>query len=140
MMSEENVNIIPQSLEECYERDSTTISLWNWKGRMETIGKVLFCIIIIGGIVLAIISSITVTNYGTYYQYTSTSFSFGTFLAAIISAGLWAIVEYILYHIFALLLGAMSNIVHNTRVTARVALFNSKNALNSEQKEEKIEN
>ena len=41
---------VPTSVGDCVKEDRVTANLWTWAGRLETLGKVLFVLIIVFGI------------------------------------------------------------------------------------------
>lgn len=121
---------------DCLKPDSITDNLWTWAERLEKLGKILFWIIIISGIVFAIATSIVTKEVvkGTYYQYTDTetTFSFDVFLMSIVQTALYAFIEYCSYHVLALLIGALANITQNTKTTARLTEYVARKTLHEE--------
>lgn len=119
--------IIPSNLKKCYETDNVAKNLWVWCERLETLGKVLFWILIISGVILALTSSITTVEetHGVYYTYTTeeTEFDFNIFVNAILSTALYAFIEYCTYHILALLIGSLASIVQHNKISADIALY-----------------
>lgn len=118
---------IPKTFKDCYKTDNVTNNLWIWCERLENWGKTLFWILIIGGIILSIVTSITTETVvkGTYYTYTDTetTFNFITFITALAVTALSAFLEYILYHTIALLIGSLATIVQSTKITANINLY-----------------
>ena len=123
---------IPKDLKSCYKYDNVTKELWGMCESAEVWGKILFWVIIIFGVIIAITSSLSseeVTK-GTYYIYTDieTTFDIDLFLATVFETGIYALIEYLLYHIIALLIGSLASLVQHTRITANIALYNSAKA------------
>ena len=120
---------IPKNMEECIKPDSVSSNLWVWCERLEVLGKVLFWIIIVLGLFTAITTAISTDEIvsGSYYKYTErkTSFDIVVFITLIIEVLIYAFIEYCVYHVLALLIGALASIVQNTKVTANLALYNS---------------
>ena len=129
MFSENAKKEIPKKLDECYKQDNVTLNLWKWSAWLEKWGKVALYGIIIIGLILSVAGAISTkeVTYGTYYTYTKTEtdFNFLYFVTTIVSTVAYAIIEYVAYHILALLVGALADIVQHTRITADVALYNA---------------
>ena len=129
------------SIDDCLQPDSITENLWAWAKRLENLGELLFCIIILSGIIIAISTSIITTEveYGSYYKYsyTETTFSFGVFIAAIAQTALYAFIEYCVYHALALLIGALANITQNTKTTAKLTEYIARKTLKEEEPDHK---
>ena len=118
---------IPINFKKCYETDNVAKNLWVWCERLETLGKVLFWILIISGVILALTSSITTTEvtHGIYYKYTTeeTEFAVDIFISGLLSTTLYSFIEYCTYHILALLIGSLATIVQHTKISADIALY-----------------
>lgn len=127
---------IPKNFKECYKTDSITQNLWLWCERLEKWGKILFWILLIGGLILSIRSSIVekevVVREATYWSDAKTevrtTFDFELFIPLLLDTALYAFLEYCAYHIIALLIGSLASIVQNTKITANIALYNSAKA------------
>ena len=124
------------SINDCLKPDALTENLWIWAERLEKLGKILFWIIIISGIVVALSTSITTAEVvkGIYYTYTTTetTFEFGIFFTAIVQTGVYAFIEYCAYHVLALLIGALANITQNTKATANMTEYVARKTLKEE--------
>lgn len=122
---------IPKTFKDCYKTDSMSNDLWHWCENLERWGKILFILIIVGGLILAITGSITekevVIREATSWRDAETeikkSFDINAFIYVALETTFYAIIEYIMYHIIALLIGALATIVQSTRITANVALY-----------------
>lgn len=122
---------IPKTFKDCYKTDSISNDLWHWCENLERWGKILFILIIVGGLILAITDSITekevVIREATSWRDAETeikkSFDTNAFIYVALETTFYAIIEYIMYHIIALLIGALATIVQSTRITANVALY-----------------
>lgn len=121
----------PTSIEECTNQDKVTVNLWKWAGKLEILGKILMIIIIIGGILIsfsnAMVNTEVVTDYYRKTTETETSFEFTLFLTNLMTYAVYAIMEYCIYHVIALLIGSLARIVQSTRTTARLAEFEARN-------------
>ncbi len=99
----------PQSLRECMTQDTISASLWSWCEILETIGKVLCIIIGVAGFIIAC----ALADDG----------GFWVFLVAIVVTAIIAFLQYITYHLLAILVGASASIVHNVKITASTMLY-----------------
>ena len=108
---------IPKNLSECIKPDATTTNLHLWAERLENWGKVLFIILIIVGIISTIADTIEVADS------ISEDAAVGTCISTAINWGLYAFIEYCVYHVLALLISALASITQNTVVSANVALY-----------------
>lgn len=114
---------IPKTFKDCYKTDNLTDNLWLWCERLEIIGKVLAVITAI--VVFIIFITLTINEYGYYI-----------FIGLIITP-ITAFLEYITFHIIALLVGSLASIVQHTRISANIALYtNSDKGINSSTKTE----
>ncbi len=103
---------MPKGLNECSGNDSLSGDLWHWASITETIGKVLAVIIGIVGLFIAY----SVAGAGW-------EFNFFLFLILLIVAGVGAFIQYILFHLIALLIGALAGIYQNTKKAARLKAY-----------------
>ncbi len=87
--------------------------------RLETLGKILFVAIIVIGVITAITSSFY-EDISIYSYRTETKFDWGMFFLQLMDTALTAFIEYCVYHVVALLIGALASITQNTRATARI--------------------
>ncbi len=124
---------IPKNMDDCIKPDSVSTNLWVWCERLEKWGKILFWILLIGGLILSISSSIVekevIIREATYWSDAETevrtTFDFELFIPLLLDTALYAFLEYCAYHIIALLVGALASIVQNTKISANVALYNT---------------
>ena len=127
MFSGKTSKQIPATLNECTREDATVNNLHIWATRLETLGKILFWILIVVGVAFALVESIQTIEVvkGTYYQYTETktTFNFELFLTSIAQTALYAFIEYCSFHVLALLISALATITQNTIISANVALY-----------------
>ena len=98
---------IPKSLKECYASDSVTENLWIWCERLETIGKFFAIITVIATIITGIALAESTDGI--------------SIVIAIFAAPIAAFLEYISFHIVALLVGSLASIVQNTKISANIA-------------------
>lgn len=132
---------IPTSANNCLNEDSVSSNLWAWAGRIETIGKIFFFLIIGFGIY----SSIQSANQEVlinYYPYTKKDFNVELFIGNILRYVWYAVIELVSFHTGALLVGTAANISHNTRIISNFAIFDHFNTeqSNTEQSDEKTSN
>ena len=99
---------IPKNFKECYDVDQITANLWQWARNLETIGKI-----------FAIISGIITFISGIVMMGTTE----GASIIICIIAPITAFLEYISFHITALLIGSLASIVLNTRIIANINIF-----------------
>lgn len=124
---------IPKDLKDCYKTDSTTQNLWIWCERLETCGKILFWILIIGGLIFSISTSIVekevIVEEATFWREAETelreTFDFEIFIPLLFETALYSFIEYCAYHVLALLISSLASIVQHTKITANIALYNS---------------
>ena len=115
---------VPETFEDCYSPDEVTKELWSWSARLEDWGQTLFRAIIVIGIILAIVGAIMVDASGEIQ-----SFNFWMLLTGLIECAIYAVIEYIIYHVLALLVGSLATIVQHTKISADVALYMSSKEL-----------
>ena len=133
MFSGYNKKEIPKNMEDCIKPDSVSSNLWGWCEWLEKWGKILFWVLIVGGLILSISTSIVekevVVREATYWSEAETelrkTFDFEIFIPLLLETALYAFLEYCAYHILALLIGALASIVQNTKISANVALYNT---------------
>ena len=118
---------VPKTLNDCIEPDGISKNLWNWAEKLENWGYLIFCCIIIYGILSTISTGVTT------YQTTSivgedeaTLATVFSVLTSIFTFGLYAFVEYCIYHAIALLIGALASIVQNTNIYTNLSLYSIK--------------
>ena len=113
---------VPQTIEDCTAQDGLTKTLWRWAINLEKYGAVLLVIIIIGGLIAAWSNAQVIVNAAG-----KTEFSAPLFIAAFFNTIIYAVLEYFVYHVLALLVGSLAKIVQSTRATARLAEWNARN-------------
>ena len=106
---------IPKNLDECREKDQVTIDLWAWAGRVAGLGKLLMWLLIIAGIIMLIFGFIQIVDGQEEVG--------SSILLSGESCFLYAFVAYLACKTMALLISALANIVENTRISARIALY-----------------
>lgn len=128
---------IPKALTDCTKQDPTVSNLHAWAERLETLGKALFIIIIVIGIISTFVDGVTT------YEYLEAIDPFGrdrqqladagieipnvfdVVVSSIIRWSLYAVLEYCAYHVFALIISALASITQNTIITANVSLYDA---------------
>lgn len=126
IVAESKKHKTPKSLAECLKPDLVTNTLWSWAERLEKLGKILFYLVIVSGIIVTLTASITFVEVE-YYSWTETEthFSFEAFLIGIFDTALYAFIEYCAYNVLALLISALANITQSTKVAARILEYTS---------------
>lgn len=119
MFKEAEKHVTPLSLEDSLKTDKVIKDLWSWAAGLETLGKILFVVIIVIGVVSAIFSSFQVVPNDYGYR-SHVDFLWGEFFLGLVYTALYAFIEFCAYHILALLVGALASIVQNTRAAARI--------------------
>lgn len=149
MFSGNQYKKVPKSLNECLTADPLSNNLWTWCQRIENYGKILFWILVVGGIIISIATAAYTAkaqtapaekyksfyedydddddydDYSLYAPNNENSFNTPIFFQSIIQWGIYAFLEYCTYHVLALLIGALASIVQNTKVHTDIALYNS---------------
>ena len=119
MFKETAKHVKPISVEDSIKTDRVIDNLWIWCSRLETLGVVLFVILVIIGIIASIISGFQVVDIS-YSGNPVYEFNFGMFCLTLLDYALYAFIEYCTYHVIALLIGALASITQNTKATARL--------------------
>lgn len=114
------------SINDCTRIDPVSDNLWTWAKRIETLGKILFWILIIDGLILSILSGYAGIGIEKYLMPNDNEFNFNIFLMSFLEYGLYAYLEFCSYHILALLIGSLASIVQNTRTTAKLAEYTAR--------------
>lgn len=109
----------PVSVEDSVKTDKVISELWSWCSGVETLGMILFVILIIIGIITSIIAGFE-PDGTSYYGEVKYKFNFGTFFINLIDAAICAFIEYCIYHVVALLIGALASITQHTKATAKL--------------------
>ena len=112
MFSGHKKKTVPKNLKECYQTDSVTHNLWTWAERLEKFGQI-FAIFVLIAIIIVAFALLIDSGDG------------WIFLLFLITAPLSAFLEYISFHILALLIGSLASIVQHTKITANLNLYNS---------------
>lgn len=114
---------VPESIDECMKVDPITANLWLWCERLETLGKALFWILLVVGVIASFAVS---TDFEELMRYgLEDAFNGSMLFESLFQTALYAFLEYCAYHIIALLVGALASIVQNTKVSADLALYAS---------------
>ncbi len=126
MFSGKTEKKVPKTLSECTQSDATVDNLHAWAERLENWGAIFFVVLIIVGIIATVVETIQVADV-------NEDMAFSAFLTSAITWGVYAFIEYCVYHALALLISALASITQNTMVSANVALYEAaKNAPASE--------
>lgn len=119
MFSEIQSEPVCTTVDECVQNDRLSNNLWTWAHRLETLGVVLFVFLLGYGIYAAVQGAmVEVVPY--QWVGSETEFDFMVFLVGLIDWAIYAFIEYCLYHVVALLIGALAGIYQNTKATARL--------------------
>ena len=102
----------PTSIEDCTNQDKVTVNLWKWASKLETFGKILLVMIILGGAVIFANSLEADERRASIY---------------LITYFICAFVEYRVYHVLALLIASLARIVQSNRTMARLAELQARN-------------
>lgn len=112
---------MPQTLSDCVQPDPTVSNLHLWTERLENWGHILFCIIVVIGLLVSFyVASLAADE--AYSDEKVIAFVFAFFLTALPWA-LCAFLEYCGYHATALLISALACITQSTIITADIALL-----------------
>ena len=112
----------PKTIEDCTSPDNLTKSLWNWAKILEKYGAVLLVFILVNGIISSWSDAknvVAITG--------ESGFSVALFLVSFMKAIIYAILEYLVYHVLALLVASLARIVQSTRTPARIAEGTARN-------------
>lgn len=109
----------PVSVEDSVKTDKVISELWSWCSGVETLGMILFVILIIIGIITSIIAGFE-PDGTSYYGEVKYKFNFGTFFMNLVDAAICAFIEYCIYHVVALLIGSLASITQHTKATAKL--------------------
>lgn len=125
IVTKEEKSKIPNSLSECIEKDKYAEELLEWSKRIKKFGKVLFIILIILGIISSIVGCRVEVPYEAYYGEIGYKLEANPslFISSIVIWSLYVFIEYCTYHVISLLLGSLSTIVQNTKISALVSLY-----------------
>lgn len=120
MFSQIQSEPICTTVDECVQNDKLSNNLWTWAHRLETLGMVLFVFLLVYGIYAAKQVAMVEEIVGVYYTRVETKFDSTVFFVELINWALYAFVEYCLYHVVALLIGALAGIYQSTKAAARL--------------------
>ena len=134
MFSGNTTKTAPKTFDECIRIDAVSENLWTWSERLERLGKILFFILIIVGIIATCATAIEtqelldeIYNYSSRVELAKAGIEVPSVFDVVVSSlwkwGLYAFLEYCAYHILALLIGALASITQNTIISANIALY-----------------
>ncbi len=112
----------PRTVEDCTAPDSLTRTLWNWAKNLEKYGAMLLVFILVSGIISAWSNAKNTADI-----MGGNGFSAALFLSSFLNTIIYAILEYLVYHVLALLVASLARIVQSTRTTARLAEWTARN-------------
>ena len=134
---------IPKSFKECYETDGITQNLWQWCERLEKWGLALCFILGIIGIISIISEGVQtarlIDELGIdMAEVRAAAAELGievksvseVVVDGILRWSFYCFIEYCVYHVLALLVGALASIVQHTRITANITLYTAAKAEN----------
>ena len=127
---------VPQTLSECVKPDPTASNLHIWAERLESWGKTLFILLIIIGAITSVVLGVVAADAAHYSDEILAFLS--AFFASALAWALIAFVEYLTYHVFALLTSALASIVQNTIISANVALLTASQEFSCEDSSEEL--
>lgn len=117
------------TVDECVQNDKLSNNLWIWAHRLEILGMVLFVLLLVYGVYAAVqAATVEEIKGGAYYTWVETKFDFAVFVVEMIDWALYAFVEYCLYHVVALLIGALAGIYQNAKAAARLQEYHIRKA------------
>lgn len=108
---------VSKSIDDCIQVDELAKNLWKWASRLDILGKVLMWLIIIAGIIMSILSGSVIPE----------KFNFTLFFTSLYPFGIYAFLDYCVFHVLALLISALAGIYHNTRQSARLLEYQIRN-------------
>ena len=104
--------IIPQYLTDCTKVDGTSSELFNWAEKVDHLANTLFWISVIMGLLTGLVLfSVDFDNF------------WWVALVVLLLFVINGLINYFILHVIAVLINALASIVHNTDVTANVALL-----------------
>lgn len=107
---------IPRNLKECQTEDQTAAELWRVSEVVEKWGGIILIVII----AIGLICSFSVHKLANSFSYEP---DYSAFLTSAAVWGLAALIEYVTYYLIVLFVRAVASLVQNTKVSARVALY-----------------
>ena len=125
----ENNNESSKNIDDCLKTTTVTKQLSSLAYTIERVGKVLFILIILAGLVIsydvATAETISVNSKGVAVS--SHSFKGLVFAGSFFVYLIYASIEYYAYKIITALLSSLASIVHNTGVSARITEYMARN-------------
>lgn len=112
---------IPRNLKECCQTNEVSERLFRWSQKIEILGGI-FCFILC---LVGIIATIWQTYIAVEVTRIDEELIFITVVSSLCKWGLYAIVEYVVYTAVYMLIDALASIVHNTTVSAQVAVYSA---------------
>lgn len=112
---------IPRNLNECCQTNEVSEKLFSWSQKIEILGGI-FCFVLC---LVGIIATIWQTYIAVEVTRIDEDLIFITVVSSLCKWGLYAIVEYVVYTAVYMLIDALASIVHNTTVSAQVAVYSA---------------
>lgn len=112
----------PQSVQDCLRTDGVSQTLWEWAKSIENWGRVVLILLIIGGCIIAVLTGMQV---GRETLGDDTLPVLGTVFFTALQWGLYALIEYCVYHAVSLLMCSLASIVQSNRITSDLAVYNA---------------
>ena len=107
---------IPNTLEECTNTGKTVSDLYHYALHLEKCGKFLFVILIIVGIIFTVVETVSLIDV-------NEELIIPTLISSLLSWSFYAVIEFFVYHVLAMLIRALASITENTMITANIALW-----------------
>ena len=121
---------IPKRFEECVREDAVSSRLWSWCNIFELLAYILPLIfVIVSAIAFAYVNA--KYGIGANVEYSKTIFGFNYEISALIRITWRACLIWLLFHLSALLIGALASIVQSTRISSDLALYEISSANNA---------
>lgn len=121
---------IPKRFEECVREDAVSSRLWSWCNILELLAYILPLIfVIVSAIAFAYVNA--KYGIGANVEYSKTIFAFNYEISALIRITWRAFLIWLLFHLSALLIGALASIVQSTRISSDLALYEISSANNA---------
>ena len=116
----------PASISDCLKTDILSQTLWEWAQSIENLGRIVLGILIICGIVVTVFTGMSTSQeYGSYISDDEGIVVIAATILAALQWGLYAFIEYCVYHATALLMGALASIVQSNRISSDLAVYNA---------------
>ena len=123
-MSKKRNSRIPNTLEECTNTGKTVSNLYHYALQLEKWGKRLFVILIVVGIIFTVVETVSLIDV-------NEELIIPTLISSLLSWSVYAVIEFFVYHVLAMLIRALASITENTMITANVALWEASKKDNS---------